>query len=149
MSQVLKVTDIMRKKVLSVDSASDGYEVGKLILEDEGGYVLVENNDTVIGIVTCRHFVEEILKWKAAPPDMRVRHIMSSPVHMIDSEATVEKAAALMSSKKIRRLPVLKEEKIIGIVLAGDIAKVVASKNPEELVEKGKVSEDLDLIPLF
>lgn len=68
---------------------------------------------------------------------MRVRHIMSSPVHMIDSEATVEKAAALMSSKKIRRLPVLKEDRVIGIVLAGDIAKVVASKYPEELVEKG------------
>ncbi len=139
----------MRTKVLSVDSASDGYEVGKLILEDQGGYVLVENNRTVIGIVTCRHFVEEILKWKAAPSDMRVRHIMSSPVHMINSEATVEAAAALMSSKKIRRLPVLKEEKIIGMVLGGDIDKVVSSKNSEEHVEKRKVPEDLDLIPLF
>ena len=147
--QTSKVTDIMRRKVISVDSASDGYEVGKLILEDEGGYVLVENNDTVIGIVTCRHFVKEILKWKAAPSDMRVRHIMSSPVHMINSEATIEEAAALMSSKKIKRLPVLKEEKIIGIVLAGDIAKVVASKNPEELVARRKVPEDLDIIPLF
>ena len=62
------------------------------------------------------------------------------------SEATVEEAAALMSSKKIRRLPVLKEEKIIGIVLAGDIAKVFASQNPKELVEKGKVSENLDVM---
>ena len=135
--------------MLSVDSAADGYEAGKLILQEQGGYVLVENNETVIGIITCRHFVEEILKWKAAPSDMRVRHIMSTPVHMIDSEATVEEAAALMSSKKIRRLPVLKEEKIIGIVLAGDIAKVIASKNPEDVVEKRKVPEDLDLIPIF
>ena len=144
--QTSKVTDIMRRKVLSVDSASDGYEAGKLILEGQGGYVLVENNKTVIGIITCRHFVEEILKWKAAPSDMRVRHIMSTPVHMIDSEATVEEAAAQMSSKKIRRLPVLREEKIIGIVLAGDIAKVIASKNPEDVVEKGIVSEDIDLM---
>ena len=137
----------MRRRVVSVDSASDGYEAGKLILEDEGEYVLVENNDTVIGIITLRHFVEEILKWKAAPSDMRVRHIMSTPVHMIDSDATVEKAAVLMSSKKIRRLPVLKEEKIIGIVLASDIdkLKLVASKNREEIAEKGGVSENLDV----
>ena len=132
--------------MLSVDSAADGYEVGKLILEDHEGYVLVENNDTVIGIVTCRHFVEEMLKWKAAPSDMRVRHIMSSPVHMIDSEATVEKAAALMSSKKIKRLPVLKEEKIIGIVHTRDINNLIAFENHEEVTEEGRVSEDLDVI---
>ena len=84
----------MRRKVLSVDSAADGYEAGKLILQEQGGYVLVENNDTVIGIITCRHFVEEILKWKAAPSDMRVRHIMSTPVHMIESAKNLGRSAA-------------------------------------------------------
>lgn len=139
----MKVTDIMRRKVISVDSASDGYEAGKLILEEQGGYVLVENNDTVIGIITLSDFVREILRLKAPPSEIRVRHMMSTPVHMIDSEETVENAAALMESKQVRRLPVLKEEKIIGIVLASDIAKLVASKNREEISEKGGVSEDI------
>ena len=146
LSQALKVTDIMRRKVLSVDSASDGYEAGKLMYDEEGGYVLVENNKTVIGIITWRDFVKEILRLQAPPSEIRVRHMMSSPVHMIDSEETVENAAALMSSEKVSSLPVLKEEKIIGIVLAGDIAKLVASRNPEEIAEKGRVSEDLEVI---
>ena len=146
LSQALKVADVMRRKVLSVDSASDGYEAGKLMYDEEGGYVLVENNKTVIGIITWRDFVKEILRLQAPPSEIRVRHMMSSPVHMIDSEETVENAAALMSSEKVSSLPVLKEEKIIGIVLAGDIAKLVASRNPEEIAEKGRVSEDLEVI---
>ncbi len=128
----MKVTDIMRRKVLSVDSASDGYEAGKLIHGEEEGYVLVENNDTVIGIITRRDFINAILKWNTAPSEIRVRHIMSSPVHMIDSEATVEEAKAFMFSKKIMSIPVLKEEKIIGIVLAQDLANVAGSKNNPE-----------------
>ena len=141
----MKVTDIMTRKVLSVDSASDGYEAAKLMFGDRGGCVLVENNDTVIGIITCRDFIEGILEWRTAPSEMRVRQMMSSPVHMIDSEATVEKAAALMSSKRIRRLPVLKDEKIIGMVLAGDLAKLVVAENSEEVTKKGRVSEHLDI----
>ena len=149
-SQALKVTDIMRRKVLAVDSASDAYEAGKLILEEQGGYVLVENNRTVIGIITWRNYVEGILKWRITPSEIRVRHIMSSPVHMIDSEATVENIVALMSSEKISRVPVLEEEKIIGIVFARDIARLVVSRrNPEE-IEKGGGAENLsDIMPLL
>ncbi len=146
LSQALKVTDIMRRKVLSVDSASDGYEAGKLMYDEEGGYVLVENNRTVIGISTWRDFVKEILRLQAPPSEIRVRHMMSSPVHMIDSEETVENAAALMSSEKVRRLPVLDDDKIIGIVFARDLAKLVESKNSKEIAEKGGVSEDLEVI---
>ena len=112
---------------------------------EQGGYVLVENN-VVVGIITCKDFIKGILKWRTAPSEMRVRHMMSSPVYMIDSEPTLEKAAALMSSKKIRRLPVLKGEKIIGIVHTRDINNLIAFENHEEVTEEGRVSEDLDVI---
>ena len=123
----MKVTDIMRRKVLSVDSASDSYEAGKLMLEG-GGCVLVENNDTVIGIITLRDFVKGSLEYNTNPSEIRVRHIMSTEVHMIDSDATLEKAADLMSSKEIGRLPVLKEDKIIGMIYARDIARLEIAK---------------------
>lgn len=119
-------------KVLSIDSASDAYEAGKLLYGESGACVLVENNGTVIGIITRRDFIDAILKWNTAPSEIRVRHIMSSPVHMIDSEATVEEARAFMFSKKIMSIPVLKEEKIIGIVLAQDLANVAGSNNNPE-----------------
>lgn len=115
----------MRRKVLSVDSASDAHEAGRVMFDENTGYVLVENNKTVIGIITWRDFIEGILKWKAPPSEIKVRHIMSSPVHMINPERSVEEAVTLMSDKRIRRLPVLNEEKIIGIVFASDIAKVL------------------------
>lgn len=147
LSQALKVTEIMRRKVLSVDSASDGYEAGKLMYDEEGECVLVENNKTVIGIITWRDFIKEILTSKAPPSETRVRHMMSSPVHMIDSEETVENAAALMSSKRVRRLPVLQDENIIGIVFDRDVAKVSPSRwMPREIAEKGRISEDLDVM---
>ena len=132
--------------MLSVDSASDAYEAGQLILQERGGYVLVENNNTVIGIITWRDFVEGILRWRTTPSEISVRNMMSSPVQMIDLGETVENAVALMSSEKITRVPVLQEEKVIGIVFARDIAKLVASKlNPEE-DEQGRGAEDLSVI---
>ncbi len=124
----------MSKVVLSVDSASDSYEAGKVMLNEQGGYVLVENNDTVIGIITLRDFVGGILEWKAAPADIKVRHIMSSPVLMIDPESSIKEAAALMSEKKVRQLPVLHDEKIIGIVFSSDLAKLLGRVSQESLM---------------
>ena len=123
----------MRRKVLSIDSASDAYEAGKVMLDEQGGYVLVENNHTVDGIITWRDFVEGILKWRAAPSEINVRHIMSSPVHMIESERTLEEAVTLMSEKGIRRLPVLDDEKIIGIVFSSDAAKLLANGEIQQI----------------
>ena len=130
----------MRRKVLSIDSASDAYEAGKVMLDEQGGYVLVENNHTVTGIITWRDFVEGILKWRAAPSEINVRHIMSSPVHMIEPERTLEEAVTLMSEKGIRRLPVLNDEKIIGIVFSSDMARFfvngkIQQISSDELIE--------------
>ena len=121
----------MRRKVLSIDSASDAYEAGKVMLDEQGGYVLVENNDTVTGIITWRDFVEGIVKRRAPPSEINVRHIMSSPVHMIEPERTLEEAVTLMSEKGIRRLPVLNDEKIIGIVFSSDARLLVNGKIQE------------------
>lgn len=135
----------MSRKVFSIDSASDAHDAGKLILEGYGGYVLVENNNTVIGIITCRDFVKGIIKWQAAPSEIKVRDMMSTPVHMIHPDATVEEALTLMSRMRIRRLPVLSEENIIGIMVAPDKAKLAASMNPAE-ISHPKIVENLDVI---
>lgn len=126
----------MKRKVLSIDSASDAYEAGKVMLDEQGGYVLVENNHTVVGIITWRDFVEGIMKWRAAPSEINVRHIMSSPVQMIEPERTLEEALTLMSKKGIRRLPVLNDEKIIGIVFSSDLARLLANDEIQQISDE-------------
>ena len=68
--------------------------------------------------------------------DLKVSEIMSKSLVTVDPDASIKEAARLMSSHKIRRLPVLKQNKLVGIVVAADLVRNVGKKTTsEEILE--------------
>lgn len=133
----MRVRDIMRQTI-SVDSAATAYDASQLMMKYYSGCILVENNKTVIGIITERDFMRVVTKERVSPAEIKVYQVMSRPLKTIGPDARIEQAASVMRTEKIRRLPVLENEQFVGIIEASDILDVTFGK------DKGEIRNELE-----
>jgi CBS domain-containing protein len=125
------VKDIMTKSLITVDSSATVNEAAKLMEKAKVGSVLITEKNVPIGIMTDRDFAITIAA-HAYPIHTKVKQVMSSPLIHIRSDDEVWMAADLMYSRKIRRLPVLDEDELLGIVSASDFVKLYTVCNRED-----------------
>jgi len=125
----VKVKDIMTKSPLTVDAKST-IDVAARGMENCGcGCCLVESKGKIVGIITERDIVRRLAARGSQIKKTTVRSVMTSPIVVIDPESTVEQALRIMAENKIRRLPVVSDEGLVGIVTIADIAKALAEKS--------------------
>lgn len=122
-----KVKDIMTKTVVTIEADKTVSEAAVLMTEKNVSNLIVMNDVTPIGIVTERDFVRKVLA-KNKPPTIKISEIMSTPLRVIDPDAPIKEAARKMIRKGIRRLPVIHDNKLVGIVTTTDIAKQLSKK---------------------
>jgi CBS domain-containing protein len=115
----------MNNSIVSVDSSVSATDAAKMMEDTDVGAVIVLENGSPIGIVTDRDFAIKITA-HSYPIDTPVRRIMSSPLISIDSNSDLWVASDLMSSRNVRKLPVIDDDKVVGIVTSSDIVKHIA-----------------------
>ena len=123
--EVVVVRDIMSRPVITVKESDTVVDVAKLMAKHNIGCVLVsgKKNET-IGIVTERDIVQRIAAKNLLPSKVTVSQSMSKPVITIQSRASVTEAAKLMNQRGIRRLAVMEDGKLAGLVTMKDILEV-------------------------
>lgn len=94
------------------------------------GALLVETNDEPVGIITERDIMTRLVLEQRNPATTLVSQIMSKDVLCIDPDREPEEAMALMTEKRVRHLPVVVENVVIGIISMGDLVRW-ASRNQE------------------
>ncbi|WP_268543463.1 cyclic nucleotide-binding/CBS domain-containing protein [Candidatus Nitrosotenuis cloacae] len=129
--QEILVRDIMTRSLITVDASATVNEAAKLMEKAKVGSVIVTENDIPIGIMTDRDFAIRIAA-HAYPIHTKVKQVMSSPLIHINSSEGVWVAADLMYTRKIRRLPVLDEDVLRGIVTATDFVRLLTVCNSED-----------------
>lgn len=96
--------------------------------EKDVGSLVVMDREKLIGIITERHHSRNvILKGKTSPTTL-VREIMDRNVVHVQPDHPVELCMALMTEKRVRHLPVLEGDKVMGIISIGDLLKSIISK---------------------
>ena len=121
------VKDLMTKNVVTIDANKTVVEAAALMSEKDIGDLIVMDNNTPIGIVTERDFVRRVLA-EGKSADSKVSEVMSHNLRVIDPEAPIKEAARRMVNKRIRRLPVIKDNKLVGIITAADFARHLSKK---------------------
>ena len=123
--KTITIADVMSKSVISADATLTVNETAKMMEDAKVGAVIVMENNTPIGIVTDRDFAVKIAAhaYQITEP---VKKIMSSPLFSIGSDETVRTAADLMHDRKIRKLPVIDDGKVVGIITSTDIVNLLA-----------------------
>ncbi|GFN41867.1 MAG: signal-transduction protein [Marine Group I thaumarchaeote] len=126
LSEIL-VKDIMTKALISVEPGTTVFQVAKMMEQGGIGAVLVKKDGTTSGIITDRDFAIKIATQKL-PLETPVDKVTSYPLQTINASETILVAADQMSSKKIRKLAVVEDGKIVGIITSTDLVNQLAKK---------------------
>lgn len=123
--QKITIGKIMNNSVVSVDSSVSATDAAKMMEDTDVGAVIILENGSPIGIVTDRDFAIKITA-HSYPIDTPVRRIMSTPLISVDSSSDIWEASDLMSARNVRKLPVIDDDKVVGIITSSDIVKYIA-----------------------
>ena len=121
-----RVRDIMVKDPVTIDSAMTVKDTARAMARSKCGCLLVMNKGKVTGIVTERDLVRKALSNNTKVLAGKVSSIMSSPLVVVHPDVTVEEAARVMAGHQVRRLPVVDERGVVGIITVADLAKALA-----------------------
>lgn len=120
------VSEIMSKEVASLESKETATTAAAKMEEGGFGCLLVTRKGKVVGIVTERDLVRKVLAKNGNPNKIKLEEIMSQPVITIGPSFEIADASKLMSERKIRRLPVMDNGLLVGIMTTTDIARYLA-----------------------
>jgi CBS domain-containing protein len=121
MATIVIVRDIMSRNVRVVRPDTSVQEVVATMNKLNIGSIIVVQSERPVGIITERDILKRQVEPCLAPETLTARHIMSSPVITIDENASIEEAAMLMTKKRAKRLPVMNDGKLVGIITYTDI----------------------------
>jgi CBS domain-containing protein len=125
MKTVSQLLQVKGGSVWSVTPESSVFGALKLMAEKNVGALLVMNGDALRGIMSERDYARKVILLGKSSHDIAVRDIMSDKVICVGPKQTVDECMAVMSSKRIRHLPVLDRGKVVGMLSIGDLVKEV------------------------
>ena len=122
------VHDVLRGKgseIISVSPSDTVFEVLQILAERNIGAVLVLEGPRLVGILSERDYARQVILKGKASKDTPVREIMTTSVVCVHPEYTIEECMALMTDKRFRHLPVLADDRLLGILSIGDVVKAL------------------------
>ena len=120
-----EVDYFMRKRIITADQETSVEGVAKIMGEESIGSVIITRNEEPIGIFTERDLLTKFLAQDKSLK-IAVGKACSSPLITAPLSSSIHDAAAVMTSKHIKRLPIIKDEKLIGILSARDLVEAYA-----------------------
>ncbi|MBQ9279744.1 MAG: CBS domain-containing protein [Clostridia bacterium] len=140
----MQVKDLMSKDMVFASPSSTVFDVAKMMKNHNIGCVpVVADGEKVLGVVTDRDIVLNIAKYNLDTTRTLASTIMSDRVFSVRPGADIEDALALMKKQQIRRLPVIEDECLMGMISIGDIAVTndYSMETSETLTEISKPAE--------
>jgi CBS domain-containing protein len=117
------VRDIMTKQIVMIDHDKSALEAAKTMAEKGISSVFVVRDGQPVGIVSERDFIKKICAKELPIAQVKIGDIMSKILTTADPETPIEVAVQRMVNHKIRRLPIIEEGKLVGIITVTDLAR--------------------------
>lgn len=99
------------------------YEALKLLAEKDVGALLVLENGRLVGIISERDYARKVILKGKSSLDTPVKEIMTGRVMCVRPDQSVEECMAMVTEKRIRHLPVVVDDEVVGVVSIGDLVK--------------------------
>jgi CBS domain-containing protein len=125
MTTVRQLLDAKGSSIYSVGPEDPVLEAIRLMADRHVGALLVLKGEEIVGIVSERDYARKVILLGRSSSATPVWQIMSSPVHTVTPEASVEDCMRLMTEQRVRHLPVVAKGHVVGVVSIGDLVKAV------------------------
>ena len=130
------VKDVMTSNPSTVQSDATVVEVARIMRDQDTGIVPVVENEQLSGTVTDRDIAVRVVAEGRDPESTTVREIASTDVVSVEPQQDLSEALRLMAEHQVRRLPVVENDRMVGIVAQADVARESDDAQTGELVEK-------------
>jgi len=120
----MRVKDLLKSKgrdVYSITPDATVYDALKLMAEKEVGALIVLDGEKMVGIFSERDYARKVILSGKSSEETLVREIMSSDVKYVGPDEKVKNCLSIMTKKHFRHLPVLEQDKVIGMLSIGDV----------------------------
>ena len=118
------IREAMTKNVKTISEDVAVSEAAEIMEKNNIGSVVVVKGNSPVGIVTERDITYRVVAPDKKPSTVRVSEIMSKPVETIEPDTTITEASKIMAKQNLRRLPVIEDDKLIGIITNKDIVLI-------------------------
>ncbi|RKE39197.1 CBS domain protein [Paraburkholderia sp. BL23I1N1] len=126
-AQLLK-TKPNNTTVFTVEADDSVYEAIKLMAEKGIGALVVTEGDSIAGIVTERDYARKVVLMDRSSKATPVRDIMTKAVRFVRPDQTTDDCMALMTERRMRHLPVIENDRLVGMVSIGDLVKNIIAE---------------------
>ena len=135
MKTIKQVLNTKGSEVKSVSPDTDTKDAIKLMARSGISSLLVIKNDQVIGIFSDKDFTCKVVAEDRLSQDIPISEVMTTPVCAVRPDQNIEDAMSIMTDKRIRHLPVMDGEKLVGLVSIGDLVKSII-KEQQDTIEQ-------------
>ena len=145
------VEEVMTRNVEKIDCNNFVFDACKIFIDKKVGCLVVMDRDIIVGIITERDTIERVILQDLDPKNIKIIEIMSQNIKTIHALSPLEKAAQIMKDNTIKKLPVILNNEIVGIVTETDITQTIEvfSEAIEDLEQfyietKGNIKKMMD-----
>lgn len=127
MNTIGQLLEAKPKDIWSISPQATVYEALQIMLKKDVGALLVTDKGKLVGILSERDYARKVILEERNSKNTTVGELMTKDVFYTDTKSTIQECMALMTAKRIRHLPVLENNKLIGIITIGDLVKQIIS----------------------
>lgn len=125
MTTVRRLLDEKGRKVWSIGPDATVFDAVAKMAEKNIGSLVVMERDKIVGMITERHYARNVVLKGKTSPTTPIRDIMEKQVVVAQPEQSIDQCMAVMTDRRIRHLPVVDGEKLIGVISIGDLVKSI------------------------
>lgn len=143
MHQVRHILQLKGDCIWTISPDDTVFEALRLMATKDVGALLVMENDRMIGIISERDYARKVILKGRTSRDTLVREIMTSKVLTIHPDQTLEECVDLMTEHRVRHLPVVDRDHLVGVISIGDVLKAIIYRQRQVISEmEAKVREN-------
>ncbi len=128
MKSVKDILEIKGRNVWSIAPEVSVYDAMKLMADKGVGALMVMEGAKVVGVISERDYARKVILEGRSSRTTQVREIMKTHVLYARPDQNIEECMAVMTEKRVRHLPVMEEEQLVGVISIGDLVKSIITE---------------------